>query len=198
MPVTGWVRSHWDEEDAHYYWEVGDDGWVTRSVELHGPEQRPEVAAALDEGMRELDAGQVRQYQARYGVLVEKPIADRGFPHEDLTGSRSRLSGGLLVGSWSRAVPEQTTLACGRSAWSVGSRDWVMASRSSSAAKSGSCAASRPDLPTSAMPSVRCRGWLTGGVVDDLGCGLPDLKGERANVPCRDDAPSVLTNHPLV
>jgi hypothetical protein len=38
--MSRWVRSYWDEEDITYVWEIGDDGWVTRSVELIGAERR--------------------------------------------------------------------------------------------------------------------------------------------------------------
>lgn len=57
-------------------------------VELIGAERRPQTAAALDEVIREQDIGSiqaVRVYEARYGVLVEKPIDDWAFPHEDVT-----------------------------------------------------------------------------------------------------------------
>jgi hypothetical protein len=86
--MSRWVRSYWDEEDITYVWEIGDDGWVTRSVELIGAERRPQTAAALDEVIRERDTGSiqaVRAYEARCGVLVEKPIDDWAFPHEDVT-----------------------------------------------------------------------------------------------------------------
>lgn len=82
-----WVRSYWDEEDTTYVWEVGEDGWVTRSIELVGPGLRPQTAATLDEVMRERDTGgiqAVQAYERRYGVLVEKPIDDWDFPHEDI------------------------------------------------------------------------------------------------------------------
>jgi hypothetical protein len=68
-----WVRSSWDEEDITYVWEVREDGWVTRSVELVGAERRPQTAVALDEVVRERDTGgiqAVQAYEARYGVLV--------------------------------------------------------------------------------------------------------------------------------
>lgn len=86
--MSRWVGSYWDEEDITYVWEIGDDGWVTRSVELIGAGRRPQTAAAFDEVIRERDAGSiqaVRAYEARYGVLVEKPIDDWAFPDEDVT-----------------------------------------------------------------------------------------------------------------
>jgi len=80
-----WVRSYWDEEDVTFFWEVGDDGWITRHIELVGPERRPKAASSLEEWMRELDAGRIQQYQATYGVLADQPIDDWGLPHVDLT-----------------------------------------------------------------------------------------------------------------
>ena len=29
--MTRWIRSFWDEEHATFFWEIGEDGWVTRS-----------------------------------------------------------------------------------------------------------------------------------------------------------------------
>ena len=86
------MRSYWDEEDVTFFWEVGDDGWITRSVELVGPERRPQAAAALDEVLRARDKGgihAVRAYETRYGIVPEKPIDDwdPDFPHEDISQS---------------------------------------------------------------------------------------------------------------
>lgn len=83
--VQRWVRSYWDEEDVTFVWEVGDDGWVTRHVELAGTELIPQAATSLDEWMRELEAGRIQEYQARYGVLADQPIMDWGFPHTTIT-----------------------------------------------------------------------------------------------------------------
>ena len=82
-----WIHSYWDEEDVTFYWEVGDDGWVTRHVEVAGPGRSPRAAASLDEWMRELEAGSVQEYQAKYGFLADQPVTewDADFPHEDLT-----------------------------------------------------------------------------------------------------------------
>lgn len=93
---TGWrddgydIHSSWDPGDdgvviAH--WEVGDDGWVTRSVELHGDDRVPMVAASLEECLAARDTGRIQDvqaYEATYGVLVEKPVDDWDFPHEDI------------------------------------------------------------------------------------------------------------------
>src|SRR5215469_5007073 len=85
-----WVRSYWDEEDITFLWEVRDDGWIARSVELAGPKRRPRAAAALDELIRTRDTGGIRAvqaYETRYGRVPDKPIEDWGFPHEDISQS---------------------------------------------------------------------------------------------------------------
>lgn len=82
-----WIRSYWDEEGITFLWEVGDDGWVTRSVELAGPEHRPRTAASLDEVLRARDTGglpAVQAYERLYGVAPEKPITEWDFPHAEI------------------------------------------------------------------------------------------------------------------
>lgn len=68
------VRRFWAEEDIWFYFELDDEGWVTRHVELQGPARTPIAAASLSEWFTELDAGRIQQYQARFGVVAEKPI----------------------------------------------------------------------------------------------------------------------------
>ena len=83
--MTRWVRAYWDEEDVTFFLEVGEDGWVTRHVELAGPGGEPRAATSLVEWMSELDAGRIHEYQAKYGGLADQPIVEWDFPHEDLT-----------------------------------------------------------------------------------------------------------------
>jgi hypothetical protein len=64
--VTRWFRSYWDEEDTWFYFEVGDDGWVSRQVELEGPALRPVAAASAEEN------------DARYGFTAELPVSEWG------------------------------------------------------------------------------------------------------------------------
>jgi hypothetical protein len=72
--VTRWFRSYWDEEDTWFYFEVGDDGWVSRQVELEGPARRPIAAASAEDG------------DARYGFTAESPVSDwEGHVEEPLT-----------------------------------------------------------------------------------------------------------------
>jgi hypothetical protein len=81
-----------------FFWEAGEGGKVTRLVELVGDDRCPRIAAALDEVVRERDSGGVEavtEYEARYGVLMEKPIVAWSYPHEDMAQAsklpRSRL-----------------------------------------------------------------------------------------------------------
>ncbi|OIJ25241.1 hypothetical protein [Nocardioides luteus] len=85
-----WVRSYWDEEDVTFLWEVADDGWITRSIELAGPGRKPQAAAALDEVVAASAAGgadAVRAYEARFGTAPEKPLDDWDFPHQAIDES---------------------------------------------------------------------------------------------------------------
>ena len=68
------VRRFWDEEGIWFYFEVDEEGWVTRHIELQGPERAPIAAASLSEWFTELDAGRIQQYQARFGVVADQPI----------------------------------------------------------------------------------------------------------------------------
>lgn len=73
-PVTRWFRSYWDEEDTWFYFEVGDDGWVSRQIELKGPALRPIAAATAEDD------------DARYGFTAESPVTDWvGHVEEPLT-----------------------------------------------------------------------------------------------------------------
>jgi len=51
------MRCYWDEEDVWFYFEVNAEGWVTRQIELQGPELTPIAAASLDEWQQARDAG---------------------------------------------------------------------------------------------------------------------------------------------
>lgn len=85
--MTRWIRSYWDEEDVTFYFEVRDDGWVTRQVELVGPDLSPRTASSVEEWMQELEAGRIQEYAAKYGPLADQSVTqwDPDFPHEDLT-----------------------------------------------------------------------------------------------------------------
>jgi hypothetical protein len=84
--VAEYVKSSW--EDITFLWEVGDDGWISRSVELTGPDLIPTAATRLAEVIRARDTGGIFAVQAlelRYGAAPEKPIEDWSFPHEAIS-----------------------------------------------------------------------------------------------------------------
>ncbi|AXG79732.1 hypothetical protein [Streptomyces paludis] len=74
--MTTWMRCHWDDEDIWFYFEVDAEGWVTRQVELQGPERVPLAAAALAEWDRAYAAGTWSEYERRYGGTAELPVSE--------------------------------------------------------------------------------------------------------------------------
>ncbi|MDO0933818.1 hypothetical protein QQY66_19795 [Streptomyces sp. DG2A-72] len=68
------MRCYWDEEDTWFYFEVNAEGWVTRQIELEGPELTPIAAACLGE------------YDSRFGITAELPVSEwEGHDPEQLT-----------------------------------------------------------------------------------------------------------------
>ncbi|MEV6523751.1 hypothetical protein AB0M43_17525 [Longispora sp. NPDC051575] len=65
------VRRHRADEDVWFHFELDDEGWVTRHVELFGPDLTPRVAASMREWFIELEDGGIDSYQRRFGVLAE-------------------------------------------------------------------------------------------------------------------------------
>ncbi|MCE9576300.1 MAG: hypothetical protein K8W52_24335 [Deltaproteobacteria bacterium] len=72
-----WLKAYWDDDDVWFFFEADDYGWVLRQVELRGPDETPQVAAALaewpDPGRDGLEA--VQAYEAKYGALADQPIS---------------------------------------------------------------------------------------------------------------------------
>ncbi|MFJ2745829.1 hypothetical protein ACIO3O_39925 [Streptomyces sp. NPDC087440] len=80
------MRCYWDEDDTWFYFEVDASGWVTRQVELEGPQRVPVAAASLAEWQRAQDAGQLDQYDGRFGITAEIPVSEwEGHHPEPLT-----------------------------------------------------------------------------------------------------------------
>ncbi|MDX5562841.1 hypothetical protein PYK79_03875 [Streptomyces sp. ID05-04B] len=80
------MRCYWDEEDVWFYCEVDAEGWVTRQIELEGPELIPIAAASLDEWQRAQAAGCLAEYDNRFGITAELPVAEwEGHDPEQLT-----------------------------------------------------------------------------------------------------------------
>lgn len=81
-----WFRSYWKEEDIWFYFEVDSEGWVTRQIELQGPEMAPIAAASLAEWQRAYDAGRLDQYDSKFGITAELPVSEwEGHDPEQLT-----------------------------------------------------------------------------------------------------------------
>ncbi|MFD3776382.1 hypothetical protein [Streptomyces sp. NPDC058612] len=80
------MRCYWDEEDVCFYFEVDDEGWVTRQIELEGPALTPIAAASLAEWQRARDAGRLDEYDNRFGITAELPVSEwEGHDPEELT-----------------------------------------------------------------------------------------------------------------
>lgn len=76
--VTAWISYHFEDDDVWLYYEVCDDGWALRQVDLAGPELRPVTAAALDEVLYirdHRDLAAMVAYEREYGVLAEGSLA---------------------------------------------------------------------------------------------------------------------------
>lgn len=71
-----WFRSCWAEEDTWFYFEIGADGWVTRQVELQGPDEKPIAAASLAEWQAAQQAGTLADYEATFGGTAEAPVQE--------------------------------------------------------------------------------------------------------------------------
>ncbi|MFF3860445.1 hypothetical protein [Streptomyces sp. NPDC002209] len=84
--MTTWMRCYWDEEAVWFYFEVDADGWVTRQIELEGPERTPIAAASLAEWQQAYDAGRLGEYDNRFGITAELPVSEwEGHDPEQLT-----------------------------------------------------------------------------------------------------------------
>ncbi|MFI8369971.1 hypothetical protein [Streptomyces sp. NPDC085466] len=87
--MTTWMRCYWDEEDTWFYLEVDAEGWVTRQVELAGPELTPIAAASLAEWQLAQDAGRLAEYENRFGGTAERPVSEwEGHDPEQLTAEQ--------------------------------------------------------------------------------------------------------------
>lgn len=74
--MTRWFRAYWDDEDVWFYFEVDADGWVSRQVELRGPDGIPIAAASLTEWQQAQAEGRLSQYEATYGLTAEGPVQE--------------------------------------------------------------------------------------------------------------------------
>lgn len=70
------MRCYWDEEDVWFYFEVDAGGWVTRQIELQGPELTPIAAASLNEWQQAHEPGRLDEYDNRFGITAELPVSE--------------------------------------------------------------------------------------------------------------------------
>ena len=88
-PPVRWLTSYFEDDDILYYFELDEDGWVLRQVELEGPTRTPITAAALSEWPDPTTDGldAQRAYSARYGNTADQPLPswDPDFPHEEIS-----------------------------------------------------------------------------------------------------------------
>ncbi|MGW7517804.1 hypothetical protein ACWGJ2_19670 [Streptomyces sp. NPDC054796] len=84
--MTTWTRCYWGEEDIWFYFEVDDEGWVIRQIELEGPELTSIAAASLAEWQRACDVSRLDEYDDRFGLTAELPVSEwEGHHPETLT-----------------------------------------------------------------------------------------------------------------
>jgi hypothetical protein len=85
-----YVRSYLDEEDIEFFWEIDDDGWVQRHVEIVRATGDVRGAASLSESNQARDNGSLPEYQGRFGGIAEGNLADwdRDRPSDDLSAEQ--------------------------------------------------------------------------------------------------------------
>ncbi|MGK5555868.1 hypothetical protein ACSNOI_30050 [Actinomadura kijaniata] len=75
------MRDYWADDDLWRYFEIDDEGFVRRQVELEGPDREANTACSLEEWEAALHAGTIDQYSETYGMVDEWNFA-RG-DHDD-------------------------------------------------------------------------------------------------------------------
>ncbi|WP_435610218.1 hypothetical protein [Streptomyces sp. C10-9-1] len=80
------MRCYWDEEDVWFYFEVAPDGWVSRQIEVQGPELTPIAVASLAEWQQAHGTSCLDEYDNRFGITAELPVSEwEGHDPEQLT-----------------------------------------------------------------------------------------------------------------
>ncbi|MFJ9245438.1 hypothetical protein [Streptomyces sp. NPDC101776] len=72
--MTLWIRAYDGESDIWSYFELDDEEWALRHVDLQGLQRRPVTAALLAEVIEIRDHGDLAamaSYERQYGVLAE-------------------------------------------------------------------------------------------------------------------------------
>ncbi|MGP3638486.1 hypothetical protein ACTU45_35210 [Streptomyces sp. 24-1644] len=72
--MTPWIRAFNDGSGTWSFFELDDEGWALRQVDLQGPQRRPVTAACLAEVLKardHADLAAMAAYERKYGVLAE-------------------------------------------------------------------------------------------------------------------------------
>ena len=82
--MTLWFRAYDSDTDTWSYFELDDEEWALRQVDLRGPRRQPVTAASLAEIFAihgRGDFAAMTTYDQRYGVLTEGCL--RGWQEEE-------------------------------------------------------------------------------------------------------------------
>ncbi|AWK09874.1 hypothetical protein SSP531S_53010 [Streptomyces spongiicola] len=82
--MATWIRTYDDESENRSYFELDDEEWALRHIDLQGLPRQPVTAASLAEVIEIRDRGDLAAmaaYERRYGVLAEGAV--RGWRETD-------------------------------------------------------------------------------------------------------------------
>jgi hypothetical protein len=69
-----WLKVYADPIDTWFYYELGDDGYAYRQVELEGTDRSARVAASRSEYQSALRSGSAKDYTGRFGIVAAMPF----------------------------------------------------------------------------------------------------------------------------
>ncbi|MEV6594565.1 hypothetical protein [Streptomyces acidicola] len=74
--MTRWVRCFWDEEAVWFYFELDNDGYVLRQIEVQEPGNKALAASSLAEWQEAQRDGRLTEHESVYGLTAEPPISE--------------------------------------------------------------------------------------------------------------------------
>ncbi len=135
-----------DEEDVTFYWEVGDNGWITRHVELAGPNRLPLLQPPWWSGSGNMRSGAFRNTRRSTAFWQI---------------SRSR---GGIPASPTRTLPKNSTRRYGLAEASGRGAELVCRPAGTDRPEQPAAALSRTAVAISALPAARrmltAAGWI--------------------------------------
>jgi len=84
VSVMLWIRAYDGESDVWSHFELDDEEWALRQVDLQGPQRQPVTASSLAEVVEirdRDDLAAMAAYERQYGVLAEGTL--RGWQEAD-------------------------------------------------------------------------------------------------------------------